>query len=793
MVRLIFMLFVGISVVCGGVDAARPRSTRDQGNEDVAVRSAVRRSGSIKKSDSATSGRRGRVQGARSAFVGSAVVGNETAADATKKDDYAKVDDDALNQKIKTLKNEVNAVEQCVMTLCDAGTDSDETTMALCSNDYKKKKLADREESLRENEDAVRRTLSAIPRQKLTSAEKDLYDSINVPEKQETEDDSLDFDSLMGQIEDMSDSLDTAGGQRRVTGDVLLEKAVEICANKFPEVVLNKDDFIALMTVRADNSASALSEYYDKKAYKLEVALDQAKNKLQMAAVNAHRDLEDTDTCVQSIITKAQSLYGANFAELARCDDLTDSCAAKNFAQFEDSKSAFATTLDGCKDGDSAWELALMQVQRTLAQSAKSEIFESKSESVEALAEVQEMCLSEMSSCIENICGGAESGNIFCYSGNDPFRGKGGGLNLYKESDVNKVTSIFQKMNKKYNIELKQVTLQDAKQACAHRFEKCDNRLALLAENPDLSKQMLDTNLDANRLFKQSFANIQIKADRDFTKHEGNILETQLAAIKTRLATRVELAQAELTEEKAEMTAKTDLEKAKMLSETDLEKAKVQDLKQRNQLEVSAKTSELAKERDIEKAALEDEAVRSENEKEMAVRKMTAETEKMKSETKAVRDKIQNKAKLARVKQEGRIDAERAEKDPFYKMFCDEYGGEFDQEKRTCTFGVHATRNNRNSWDFTVSVSPTQGTSLVCKKGNHGISKKPKGCTFKNGKGLKGNKGMFSTGKSCSLPSLDKIFQVAKAGKDIGGTCFGTLDLGDALQKIIGNTTGDDK
>ncbi len=728
MIRLFAVLFLGISMTCGSAEALRERGDSKRTQSRSSKKSTA-------KSSRSASARRGR-SGVRTATLV-----------APKKIDIEEKDEiifsekpeivDALTEKVNQIKKEINAVEQCVMTLCDAGTDSEETTMALCSNDYKKKKLAKREKELREKEDKVRLALGGIQRQKLTSSERKLYDSIKTPEKEEDNfDDSMNFDDLMADIEDMSDSLDTEGTKRRITGDVLLLKAVEMCAKKFPNEVDNKDNFIALMTVRADNSANALSEYYDKKAYKLEVAFDTAMKKVRMTAVNANRDALDTDTCVNTLLTKAQGIYGTNFSELAKCDDLTSGCADRNFAQFEDSKKAFSTTLDSCKDGNGAWEIALMKIKRTLDQSAKSEIFDSKSEAIEELADVQNTCKLDMTACIEGVCGGSDAGNIFCYSGNDPFVGENSSsLSLYKKKDTEKVNDVFAKMNKEYGIELKQVSLKDAKASCAIKIEDCERKIALLSEDPELSKEMLDTNLDAMDLFKRAFIEIQVKADRDFTKHEGKILTTQLSAIKTRLNTRTELITSELTNETALAKLKLDEARAK------------------------------------DKNILEDNALRSENIKELTKRKLDAETG-------LIKVKSASKSKRVNIAQEGKVNILQAERDVFYKIFCNQYAGSYDGNARVCSFPVSATRNKKNSWDTTISVSPIQGATLKCSKGAHGFTKKPKACTFSNGNSIKKN-------KECSIPSFDEMYQSAKNGNKIEGTCFGTLDLGSAFQETI--------
>ncbi|MHA1541051.1 MAG: hypothetical protein ACTSXL_00440 [Alphaproteobacteria bacterium] len=763
MIRYIMVLFLGITMTYAPADARRSGERTSSSKTSKAKKQTSRRG----------KGGNRRATNARTAKI---TVASEVVEgiDLTTETEVAETigTTDVLQEQVNTVKKEINAIEQCVVTLCDAGTDEESTKMALCSDNYKKKKLEKREKELREKEDKVRITLADLPKVKLSTAERKIYDSIEAPEKEENDlgDDDMNFDDLMGSIADMSDALDGEGAKRRITGSVLLTKAVDLCAKKFPNIIDDKQNFIDLMTVRADNSANALGEHYDKKAYKLNVAFDMAMKKLRMASVDKHRDNLDTDSCVKGILAKAQGIYGTDFEELAKCDDLTSDCSAKNFAQFEDSKKAFATTLDSCKDGAGAWEIALLKIKRTLEQSAKTEIFDSKSKSVEQLAETRQVCLSEMKDCLENLSG-AEVGYISFLSA-DPFNSskKSSSLSLYKDTDDKKANNIFEQMSEQYGMKITRLSRKETQKICVPYIDKCRSKLELLSQDPSLSKEMLDSNLSEDDLFKQSYMKIQFLADKKWVENEGKILTERLGVIKKQRAVQLAMIKGEYDVKTKKTTAKQKYELTKLKGENDQVIAK-------QNLEVAKIRSEY----DVKNKKLD--------------AKYDYDEEKMRRETQNAEMKTKNTMRL-----------DYSKVRLFNKTFCGQFGGTFNETMdsiggkdsdgnqvseevaiggSSCIFEARGRKmaGKKANREFTETVRLTDSGSTVvrCEKGFFKRAPK-KGCRVAQGPN-------FDYKMQCKIPSFSELLSYAQAGGEglpASGMClWGAGDINVARRKLI--------
>ncbi len=782
MIRYIVILFVGITMTYAPVNARRSGE-----------RSSPTKTSKAKKQTS----RRGvgggrRVTNARTAKItvaGEVVEGIDLTTETETAEDIGTTD--VLQEQVDTVKKEINAIEQCVATLCDAGTGEESTKMALCSDKYKKKKLEKQEGELRKKEDKVRITLADLPRMKLSTAERKIYDSIQAPEKEENDlgDDSMNFDDLMAGIEDMSDAINGEGAKKRITGNVLLTKAVDLCAKKFPDVIDDKQNFIDLMTVRADNSANDLAEYYDKKAYKLNVAFEMAMKKLRMASVNKHRDNLDTDSCVKSILAKAQGIYGTDFEELAKCDDLTSNCSAKNFAQFEDTKKAFTTTLESCKDGNGAWEIALLKVKRTLEQTAKTEIFDSKTQSIEQLAETRQVCLTEMRECLENLSG-EEVGYVSFLSA-DPFNSKKtSSIALYKDTNDKKANNIFKQMSEQYGMKITRLSRKESQKICVPYVNNCHQKLELLSHNPTLSKEMLNDGMNEEDLFKQSYMKIQFLADKKWVENEGKILTERLEVIKKQRTVQLAMIKGEYDVKTKKTTSKQGYEITKAKAEYDTKTAKTK-AKQGYEVskvkaEYNTKTAKTKAKQDYEITELN--AKYDVKNKKNSL-KYTSLNKELKDKYTYKNKNLKADADFTKTKTDALLHKFKSKKTPFYTAICDSYDGRYDLKKDTCTVAVVGNRGKRvfglggsakaRNWKVALVISAQSGVKVNCKKGFHNFKFKPDSCSFSNGNSIKRK-------KSCEIPSLEKAMSYAKAGKSFN-SCFGKLDLGKAMKDLIIN------
>ncbi|MHA1550021.1 MAG: hypothetical protein ACTSXV_01040, partial [Alphaproteobacteria bacterium] len=561
MFRFVLFIFIGISMLSVEGFAQRRSTDRSQTSER---RTTTRSSRNTAKQNA----RRGRGT-ARTAVLS----GIPSSSEVVSESEIAEVvETDLLQQKVDAIKKVDNAWISCMKRFCTMGTgsvlsddeDAEEFGLAMCSDDLKKFK--GREEGIREKENNVRILMREMTRVKLNSDERAVFDSLELSEKEEIaeEDKEMDFDSLMDDIDDLSDSM-TRSKSKKLQGEVLLRKAGNACQNSLSEIE-NFEDRIDLFRVRVQNAVSLLEKKYADKEYKLEVAYDTAKMKLGKAAVEIHSDLLDGPECLAKMHESGESMFGENYVNIGQCDNLTGGCADKNLAQLRNSKSSFSVS-SLCKNPEKMWAIYLTQVERTLERQEIDEIYTSKEDAIVRLASVQRTCLDSYAACIEDLCGGEEAGNVMCISGRPYGEEKNNHFSLYKAKKTNtaEVKSIFTQFADEYGIRLSHVSEKQAEQVCQVKIEACGKQFDLLAENPDISKQMLESDIDEDILFEQAYAIIQNKADKEWMMgSQKKLLREHVKVLKAQLNTKFAKLNAEYSAEEKKLERKANFEKEKV-------------------------------------------------------------------------------------------------------------------------------------------------------------------------------------------------------------------------------------
>ncbi|MBN2675878.1 MAG: hypothetical protein JXR30_01345 [Alphaproteobacteria bacterium] len=809
MFRLIMFVFIGISMASVSAEAQREsRSTNsvDRGDRSTSSKRSARSTSRSKSSEgrqsssqsSDSSARRARGTGraigaargtvSRSAGVSAVSVNSSGTDEIVEEDsidseleeevDGEMVQADALQKKVQVIKKVDDALYNCMASYCTLGTGSvlseeenyTDAGLAICSDEYKKK-FATSEDDIRGLENQVRRVMQEMTRVKLNPEEQAIFDSVKLsPEKSEENvddfEEEMDLNSLLDEIDDMSDSMSTQNRRKKLTGNLLFEKAADACLKSLPEVE-NGADRIDLIHVKVDNAVSLLEKKYADKRNKLQVAFDMAMVKLGKAAVDTYADLKDGDACIAELDKKGQKIFGVDYKTLGQCDDLTEDCAEKNFAQLENSKASFNVATI-CKNPDAMWGIYLSQVRRKLGQQEKAEIFKSKEDAVEKMAEVQQVCLDEMTTCLTSLSG--EDSGYISFLSDDPFansKKSSSSLSLFKDTDEGKVKSIFEQMAEEYGVQIAHLPIEEAQKICAPYVEGCSKKLNLLSQNPDLAKDMLESDLDEETLFMQAYGRIQFMADRDFTKHEGKLLEDRLESIEKQRDVQLAMIKGEYDVKNKKLQAKNDYELAQVKSEYNFKNEKLK-------AEYDYKNKEMDTTYDFEE------------------------------------EKMRRDAQNTEMKTKNTMRVDYGKKRLFYKTFCEQFGGTFDETTDTitgksgngetngaqikeeiaiggahCTFTARGRKNAilKKNREFTETVRVTDSGSAIvrCEKGFFKRNPK-KGCRVAEGPN-------FDYKMQCKVPSLSEALAYAQDDAQSmpqNGMClWGAGEINEARRKMI--------